>query len=221
MVFLKAPRKGTVKTRLAKDVGNDVAALLYRHFVLDVLDILKTKRWDIAIQYDPPGSARQIRQWLGPDFRYAPQRGSGLGKRMRNAFESAFADGVQRAILIGTDAPDLPSRFIHRAEKALQTVDAVLGPCRDGGYYLIGFTREGFAPAVFTGIPWSTSRVFQLTERALNQRGRRFHVLPIWQDIDNIADLHELARRCRTNGGAARTQHCLSQLRMTVPLNPA
>lgn len=210
MVFVKAPRAGQVKTRLARGVGERAAVQLYRCFVLDVLDLPGPEHPDITVCYDPPGADREIRQWLGDGYAYRRQKGADLGERMANAFETAFAEGYDRALLVGTDLPDLPRRHIEEAEQALETADAVLGPSGDGGYYLIGFTRDGYQPAVFTGIPWSTDAVFRLTEKILNRSRRSLHILPAWQDVDTLEDLRDLLKRCQTTGAAVRTRRCLS-----------
>jgi hypothetical protein len=216
MVFVKAPRAGKVKTRLSKGVGEGAAVRLYRQFVLDLLDLVGPGRADIVVHHDPPGADGEIRQWLGHGYAYRPQQGADLGERMANAFEAAFAEGGDRALLVGTDLPDLPSRHIEAADQALGAADAVLGPSGDGGYYLIGFTRNGYEPAVFQGIPWSTDAVFRITEKILIRSRRSLHILPEWQDVDTLADLHALLQRCKTTGAAVRTRRCLSRMGMTA-----
>ncbi len=212
MVFVKAPRKGTVKTRLARDVGDETATQLYRGFVLDVLDLLGgDETREVVICYDPPDASGEIREWLGPKHIYRPQSGGDLGQRMRAAFRKAFADGVDRALLMGTDLPDLPPGVVDSADAALRSADAVLGPSRDGGYYLIGFNRNGFEPAVFREIPWSTDAVFRLTGRILTRRGRRLRLLPVWRDIDDAADLRDLMDRLRIHGRAVHTRQRLKE----------
>ena len=212
MVFVKAPRKGTVKTRLARDVGDETATRLYRGFVLDVLDLIRNDgAREVVICHAPPDASGEIREWLGPMNIYRPQSGGDLGQRMCAAFRKAFADGVDRALLMGTDLPDLPPEVVDSADAALRSADAVLGPSRDGGYYLIGFNRNGFEPAVFREIPWSTDAVFRLTERILTRRGRRFRVLPVWRDVDDVADLRNLMDRLRIHGRAVHTRRCLKE----------
>ncbi len=211
MAFVKAPRPGTVKTRLARDIGEETAARLYQHFVLDVLDLLGDNgERERVILYDPPDAWTEIRDWLGPAYRYHPQSGGDLGERMCNAFKWAFADGAHRALLVGTDLPDLPPDVIETADNGLRAADAVLGPSPDGGYYLIGFTRTGFEPAVFHHIPWSTDGVFRQTEQLLTRRGRRLLRLPVWRDVDDLADLGALTDRIRTHGRAAHTRQCVT-----------
>ncbi len=212
MVFLKAPRKGTVKTRLARDVGDETATRLYRGFVLDVLDLLGNDGTrEVAICHHPPDASDEIRKWLGPAYAYRPQNGGDLGQRMCAAFREAFADGFDQALLLGTDLPDLPPEVVDSADNALRSADAVLGPSQDGGYYLIGFNRNGFEPAVFREIPWSTDAVFRLTERILTRRGRRLRVLPVRQDVDDLADLRDLTDRLRIHGRAVHTRRCLKR----------
>lgn len=126
-----------------------------------------------------------------------PQQGKNLGERMQNSFVQAFLQGFHRVIIIGSDSPDLPRTFIEEAFSALKTMDSVIGPACDGGYYLIGFRKETFFPEVFTGITWSTDKVFEESCARLKNAGRKTYILPPWHDIDTLADLQELIRRSK------------------------
>jgi glycosyltransferase A (GT-A) superfamily protein (DUF2064 family) len=103
--------------------------------------------------------------------------------------------GSSRAVLIGSDIPDLPESILSEAFRSLDDHDAVLGPARDGGYYLIGFRRDTFVPDVFRGIEWSTDRVFAETRRKLEQATRSVYLLPEWSDVDTPEDLRDLKER--------------------------
>jgi uncharacterized protein len=92
--------------------------------------------------------------------------------------------------------------------------DAVIGPARDGGYYLIGFRNDTFFPGVFSGIAWSTGTVFRSTMEAIGKAGQRFHELPLWQDVDTIEDLKDLAARSRRSAfSSSRTMSFLAELK--------
>jgi 2-phospho-L-lactate guanylyltransferase (CobY/MobA/RfbA family) len=106
-----------------------------------------------------------------------------------------FSRGCCDALIVGSDSPDLPSRFYDEALAALRDHDVVVGPAYDGGYYLIGFRRETFLPDAFAGISWSTPEVFTRTLVILRNCGRRVHLLPPWWDVDTIEDLRALALR--------------------------
>lgn len=195
LLFIKDPEPGDVKTRLAEKVGKDAAAKIYRCFVLDTLSKLTNLNIPITIFFDPPSAAERISHWLGPQYSYQPQSGHDLGEKMKNAFAQSFDQGCDRLILIGSDIPDLPAEFIRQACEALESKDAVIGPTSDGGYYLIGFTKEKFIPQAFEQIEWSAPKTFEQTMQALNSHNLTTHILPQWHDIDTLTDLSELVMR--------------------------
>ncbi len=196
IVFVKLPVPGRVKTRLAKTLGADTAAALYRCFVADTVAAARRSGYSTRVVFHPPESAPAIAAWLGQGVTFLPQHGNDLGERMSDALHTALA-GSARAVLIGSDCPDLPFALLHEAFEALITHQAVIGPARDGGYYLIGFSREGFAEAAFTGIEWGGPDVFEATMDTLAKNGVKVHVLPAWNDIDEYGDLTALYERHR------------------------
>jgi rSAM/selenodomain-associated transferase 1 len=152
--------------------------------------------------------------WLGSDRTYHPQEGADLGERMERAFRAIFAATVERAVLIGSDLPDLPAGILHEAMDALKQHDAVIGPAQDGGYYLIGFRKSGFLPEIFRGIIWSRPDVFDRTRQIFRRANTMVHLLPPWQDVDTIEDLRDLMRRnvCTAFAGC-RTMRYLETIR--------
>jgi rSAM/selenodomain-associated transferase 1 len=206
LLFVKYPAPGKVKTRLAKKLGAERAAQVYRNFVLDILDTLQRLDVKLRIFFEPADALDGLRQWLGEDYSYIVQSGGNLGKRMKNAFLYGFAEGFSRLVLIGSDLPDLPADFISLGLEALDTHDAVLGPSSDGGYYLIGFSKEDFLPEAFDNVAWGTDRVFAHTVKMFKRHRRRLYVLPRWHDVDTLEDLKSLVARSRnTNFRNSRT----------------
>ena len=197
LVFVKFPVRGHVKTRLAAQIGQEQALRLYESFVLDILEWVKNLDVPVGICFDPPEAKEQFKQWLGGDYSYFAQIGRDLGQRMKNAFVHSFDEGFERVILIGSDIPDLPAQYLHEALNALESNGAVIGPSRDGGYYLIGFSRASFLPAVFEDITWSTSAVFRQTIAIFRKNELKVHLLPEWYDVDTAADLQSLLLRNR------------------------
>ena len=191
IVFLKYPEPGQVKTRLAATVGPSVAARLARHFAQATLAAADSLGLPVDICYAPAGREADFRAWLGDGRVYFPQAGRDLGRRMGAAFETAFAQGAQRVVLVGTDAPDRPAHFLHEAFARLGDHDVVLGPALDGGYHCIAMQRDGFVPQAFAGIDWSTPRVLAQTLDVLRRSRRSVHMLPPWPDIDDAAGLAE------------------------------
>ncbi len=189
LVFVRAPVTGKVKTRLAKVLDPRTVRDLYQCFVIDVLEMLTRSGFQTVICFHPPEAEPHMAAWLGDTYPYLPQAGADLGARMANAFKAVFQRGCRQALLIGTDFPDLPQTFIHQAFDGLQQNGTVIGPTYDGGYYLIGFERRQFFPAVFEAIPWGTKQAFKDTLRVLNQHDRHPLMLPRWRDIDDYEDL--------------------------------
>jgi hypothetical protein len=195
LIFLRAPEPGRVKTRLSKRLGIQLTLSLYKNFVQDTLETVQTLGIPVRICFYPPDKKNNVTRWLGNHFTYWSQTGNHLGQRMANSFARAFETGVERAVLIGTDIPDLPGHVINAAFDALRSHAAAIGPSTDGGYYLIGFNATGFLPAVFDGIPWGQPDVFARTMAIFDRDGTSVYQLPFWRDIDEVEDLLSFAKR--------------------------
>lgn len=189
ILFVKYPEKGRLKTRLSAVLGDETTRNLYKCFVSDLIGTLEKKRYAFKIAFYPPGSYKKIISWLGPEHSYITQVGRDIGERMETAFKKTFLDGFNEVLVIGTDIPDITPSLIDKALKALKSNDAVIGPCYDGGYYLIGFTMKTFLPDIFKGIQWSTEGVFKDTMEVFMKKGYKVHVMPKLRDIDRIEDL--------------------------------
>lgn len=196
ILFVRFPERGTVKTRLAEDIGEEHARILYQCFVLDFLETASRGDRFLRICYYPPESGEGMKEWLGGGYSYMPQQGRNLGERMKNAIEEVFRQGCSHTILTGSDIPDIPPDLMETA-CASSRHDAVIGPSRDGGYYLIGFRKEAFLPEIFEGIEWGTDRVFAKTMEIFAGRQYDVSVLPLWQDVDRLEDLNALYARNR------------------------
>jgi hypothetical protein len=153
-----------------------------------------------------------IDAWLGRDHSCMPQHGEDLGERMEHAFRQAFSEGFGKAVLVGSDIPDLKAPVMQQAFNCLRSTDAVLGPAADGGYYLIGFRRDSFLPAAFKGITWSTDSVFEKTRETLESTGLTVSLLPELSDMDSALDLESFFLRNSKSGfRASRTMKYLEQ----------
>ncbi len=189
LFFVKNPEKARVKTRLASAIGDKMAVMLYKRFLLEMLSTLNRGTFLFYVCFHPEDSLKDLKNWLGEDYLYMPQIGENLGEKMKNAFIEAFSMNFKRVLLIGSDIPDLPLEFIEEAFQSLDEKDAVIGPSVDGGYYLIGFKDKTFLPRVFEKIPWSTDRVFGETMMILEHQRLSVHTLQPLRDIDTVKDL--------------------------------
>lgn len=191
VVFAKWPRAGRAKRRLAAAVGREASIALAHAFLRDTAALARNCGADeLIVAYAPPSAKARFEEvFAGATL--VPQPRTSFGARL----ERALAFGHARArsvVLIGTDSPTLDSRVVVAAFATLEGgTDCVLGPARDGGYYLIGGTRS-LPPTLFRRMPWSTRTVFAVTrERALTA-GSRIAVLPCTYDVDDVAALRLL-----------------------------
>jgi hypothetical protein len=145
-------------------------------------------------------------------------RGRGFGARMRNAVEDAFALGYRRVVVVGCDIPGLTVARIRQAFALLASDrgSVVVGPARDGGYYLLGLTR--FDGAIFRDIPWHTGRVLARTLRAL--RGRRVVLLPTLSDADDLEALHRALREAAPRAALRLVRELLAPAWLDQPWAP-
>ena len=101
LFFVKYPEKGKVKSRLAADLDQSTAVILYRLFVEDTLQMLATMDYSLLICFYPPDALKRFQRWLGSTYYYVPQTGEDLGQRMKNCFTKAFQQGYDQAELVG------------------------------------------------------------------------------------------------------------------------
>ncbi|TVP58868.1 MAG: DUF2064 domain-containing protein [Gemmatimonadales bacterium] len=191
LIFAKAPRPGTVKTRLARDIGTAEATRLYRSMGRSVVDGLRNGPWRTVVCFSPDEARPEMEDWLGTEgLEWLPQAGGDLGARMHAAIREAFAMPQRPAgvCVVGTDTPDLGPDEVHDAFRRLEGgQDVVIGPAEDGGYYLIGVRAP--RAELFRGIDWSTERVLAQTGDRIRTQGLRTSELDVLNDIDELADL--------------------------------
>jgi hypothetical protein len=187
LVFVRAPEAGRVKTRLAAEIGGEAALRVYVRLAEHALEQARAAGAEVRVHYTPADAGERVQAWLGPGAAYLPQAEGDLGERMRDAFDAAFAAGFRRVVIIGSDLPDLSAELLRRAFALLDAGEAVLGPARDGGYWLLGLRRP--VPEVFRGIAWSTAEVFAETVARLRAEGIEPALLEVLSDVDEAADL--------------------------------
>jgi glycosyltransferase A (GT-A) superfamily protein (DUF2064 family) len=140
------------------------------------------------------------------------QSGETLGERLDHLLVRALAQGSERAVVMDSDSPTLPVEYVSQAIEQLADADVVLGPTRDGGYYLIGMKRP--QSHLLRQVQMSTSHVLSDTIALARASGLVVSLLPAWYDVDTIADLHDLEREMAgtsTNGNAPATRRWLAR----------
>ncbi len=195
IVFTRYPETGTTKTRLIPLLGAKGSAELHRKMTEHTLARLKrlstSNGLTIEICYDG-GNEHLMKTWLGPDLDYQPQGTGHLGLRMKRSFEDAFRSGADAAVLIGTDIPDITDTVIQTAFDTLKQKNMVLGPAKDGGYYLIGLQSASLSSAMdtlFSGITWGRRDVLRKTIDVAKGLGLSFFLVDELEDVDQPEDL--------------------------------
>ena len=182
-VFLKAPRLGTVKTRLAAEIGGRQALRLYRVMVARTLTSVRRTGLDATLWFTPQDAGPEMRFWLGDGWDLRPQASGDLGARL-SAAEHAVPLG-RPWIAIGVDCPRLTGELLQGAVDVILSGSVVLGPATDGGYYLIGGTTP--LPQLFTDMPWGTDRVLDETRVRLTRAAAPWCELSELRDVDTAA----------------------------------
>jgi rSAM/selenodomain-associated transferase 1 len=190
LTFVKAPVPGTVKTRLQADIGADRTVEIYKAFIRETLFRCSRLRGMDRFLGCAPSKNHAFLKEMSDTYAMTTfnQRGSDLGKRIVNAFKDFFKRGYTDIVLIGSDSPTIPGDYIKQAFEALKQKDFVVGPCCDGGMYLIG-ARKTIEDGIFKNIPWDTSEVLNLVLGNLFSYDISFSMLPFWYDVDNIDDM--------------------------------
>ena len=187
IVFQKAAELGKVKTRLAQRIGNAQALQVYRFLVDHTHRQLVDIDADIFIYFsgEPDVSYDGNR-----NYHIRSQKQGDLGKRMETAFAELFDAGYDQVLIIGTDCYELKPTILMEGFQAFNAADMAIGPAKDGGYYLLGLTKQ--VPELFNGIEWSTPNVFPETMAKAASLGIRVSRLPVLSDVDRYEDLGEL-----------------------------
>ncbi len=205
IVFTRYPEPGTTKTRLIPRLGAEGAADLQRKMTEHTLSQVKrlSTRRELAVEIRYQGGDKNLMQtWLGQDFEYRPQGSGDLGRRMKRSFQDAIRAGATEAVIIGTDIPELTNVIIRKAFDALKLKNLVLGPAKDGGYYLIGLQKNSLSKAIpdlFSGINWGAGDVLEKTIEIAKHSGLSFTLLDVLKDVDHPEDLIIWERSQNTN----------------------
>jgi len=213
-IMAKVPAAGEVKTRLCPPLTPTQAAGLARCFLQDrIAQLHEISTIVPVVAFTPSEREPELRALLSDGVRLVPQQGADLGARLDRLLADLIGEGAVGAIAVDADSPTLPTEFVRRASVHLaeREADVVLGPCDDGGYYLIGLAHA--APELFREMPWSTPVVLDETVARARRLGLRLALLPPWFDIDHGADLERLRASVHEPGAhrPARTLAFLAQ----------
>lgn len=183
IIFTRNPELGKCKTRLAKTIGDESALDIYKYLLQHTANLSEKVKADKYIFYSENIKRDDI--WNSSVFNKKMQQGDDLGERMENAFSELFELGYEKVIIIGSDLLDLTSYDVTEAFELLNDSETVIGPAKDGGYYLLGM--KNLNTEVFKNKDWGTSSVLKATLE--NLQNSDIHLLKELNDIDTFEDM--------------------------------
>jgi len=185
LIFVKYPSPGTVKTRLSPELTPEQSAAFYRALAEEVVQAHSSSAgYESIVCFSPESARREVGSWLGPGVRLWSQLGDDLGSREFHAMREALERG---------------------SFSCLSGNDLVLGPCEDGGYYLIGATRP--IQSLFEGVSWGSERVLSETLEKAREAGLTLGLLDVKYDIDFYSDLERYYRSGKDGAGDRTKTH--------------
>jgi rSAM/selenodomain-associated transferase 1 len=192
IIFAKAPILGVVKSRIATFAGAHRALEIYQLLLRQLFNAL-TSLTNVEVRVTPDSSAGDFSAQYNSHWIFKPQGDGDLGGRLTVAFAEAFAEKMERVLIIGSDCPDVCQSDVTLGWSALEFSDLVLGPALDGGYWLIGLRKP--CPNLFRQIDWSSEKVLRQTlERAAGSH-LSVHLLRQLSDIDTFEDWQRYRER--------------------------
>lgn len=183
IIFTRNPESGQVKTRLAKTIGDEATLKIYTYLLKHTAMVSEPVKADKYVFYSEDIKKNDF--WNDAFFRKKLQNGTDLGSRMENAFSELFGLGYEKVMIIGSDLLDLNQHHIETAFKKLNQHDVVIGPSKDGGYYLLGMKR--IHENIFKNKSWGTESVLKDTMKDLQNSDVEF--LEELNDIDTFEDM--------------------------------
>lgn len=194
-----------MKTRLAEAIGADRALAVYRALLHDSLAAIgpSSEEFEVEVVWAPsPAASGEALRRAFDNRSVALQTGPTLGDRLAMAFsERFFFQQTQQIVAVGVDEPLMARPAIEEAFALLESCEWVIGPARDGGYYLIGCRAPSFNVAIFDQIAWGTDAVLRTTLDRLRNWNHSVAALPLRYDIDGIDDLKQFAAESGDRAG--------------------
>lgn len=179
-IFVKTPVLSPVKTRLWPGIGRRCAEALYLLSAEAVASVVQQANgmqpyWAVA-----EAAALHSDAWL--DLPHLPQGEGSLGERMAHVYR-LLRQRHHAALLIGADAPQLAIASLRKAADWLGCVESrlVLGPARDGGFWLFG-GNSPLPDQAWTSVRYSAPDTAVEFMRAMRAGGR-------WLELESLRDI--------------------------------
>jgi uncharacterized protein len=219
VIMAKAPRLGSVKTRLAESLSLQAVTDLYRCLLNDTIALAQAlDRVEIAIMC-PASDVEDLARAVAKSVRIVPQIGQGLAAGLASVFNHFATAGQQRVIAFNSDSPHLPAAVLETAFDALEACDLVVGPTHDGGYFLVG--AKASHSDLFANDGMGTASALEALLTRAHALALSVHLTDPFYDIDVEGDLTRLAaelqlapaRAPRTAAWLKQWEHAAAQLR--------
>ncbi|MFN1834824.1 TIGR04282 family arsenosugar biosynthesis glycosyltransferase [Balneola sp. MJW-20] len=191
IIFVKNRVPGKVKTRLAADLGDIRALEVYEKLLKYTRSVMIEA--DTRNQVWFSGEVPDGNEWNKSAQKLMVQPTGNLGEKMSHAFRWNFEQGAEKVMIIGSDCAEITSGHIKKAITALNDKDLVIGPAKDGGYYLLAM--KTYYPEIFNGVDWSTSKVLMQTLNTAERLGLESVLLEELNDVDELEDWNEVRHK--------------------------
>ncbi len=181
---MRNPQRGKTKTRIAAVLGDEAALQVYKtllHKTHSITQTIDARKYVFYADY-----INRNDLWDEENFLKELQHGNDLGEKMKHAFNDVFSKGFDEVIIIGSDCYDLTAAIISEAFAALSQAEVVIGPAKDGGYYLLGMNKYY---DLFDDIQWSSAGVLRATQLKAHALKLSVHLVPLLNDVDEAADI--------------------------------
>ena len=186
IIFIKNPVPGKAKTRLAEWMGEEEALAIYRDLLVHTRKITDHLNCSKFLYYSDYMDDND--EWDNETYLKRLQlQTDNLGQRMQDAFTAVFTEGFGKVVIIGSDSMELTEQLIREAFIILDGQDMVIGPAKDGGYYLLGMKK--MHPDLFLNKKWSSPTVFKDTLDNIHRLKITYKQLPVLSDVDRPEDI--------------------------------
>jgi len=211
VVFAREPKEGKVKTRFLRELSPQTVTRIYEAFIRDVLKVARQANCDQRfLYYAGAGSSIPFLRRFEKKFLLKRQVGEDLGVRMHRAFSYCQRRRFDKTVIIGTDCLTLTAHDIETALRKLSRYDCVLGPSKDGGYYLIGLKDAD--KRIFENIKWGTSSVLKATLKRIQKLNKKTYLLREREDMDTAEQLRKFPKNVKAAKTSPYTQKALRNL---------
>lgn len=193
IIFTSDPAKEARRKQLDQSV--EKSRLIYRAFLRHLLNIARSAQSQMPFELvfvSDAGDQKNIHRAVEvfpdlPPVHFISHRGESFGKKIQHALSATFSIGYDQVAIIGNDCLDLTPEILAQTFAALETRETVLGPAKDGGFYLLGLRR--FDARLFENVQWCGAQVSDQISANIGQMHRSLAILPTLKDIDSYRDL--------------------------------